>query len=116
MDNNDSFLQFLRQNPQSIFIEAEAREERIANFISSYNSKYHRNISISSQGIRKLGDVDKWGVELRVYFNNKNNLSAYWQDRMYKNKVYRADEFKYRIDDNSLVNFLFEHGYILGHN
>lgn len=116
MDNNDSFLLFLQQFPQSIFIEVEAREDKMINFISSYNSKYNRNISMSSQGIRKLGDVDKWGVELRVYFNNTNNLSEYWKDRMYQNRVYRADEFKYRVDDNNLVSFLFENGYILGYN
>lgn len=116
MGNNDSFLQFLQENPQCIFIEAEAREDKMANFISSYNKKYHRSISISDQGIRKLGDVDKWRVELRVYFNNTNNLSAYWKDRMYQSRAYRADEFKYRVDDNNLVNFLFEKGYILGYN
>lgn len=35
---------------------------------------------------------------------------------MYQNRIYRADEFKYRVDDNNLVNFLFEKGYILGYN
>ena len=105
MDNNDSFLEFLQQNPQSIFIEVEAREDKMVNFISGYNCKYHRSISMSYQGIRKLGDVDKWGIELRVYFNNTNNLSEYWKDRMYKNRAYRADEFKYRVDDKNLVNF-----------
>ena len=39
MDNNDSFLQFLQQNPQRIFIEVEAREDKMVNFISGYNSK-----------------------------------------------------------------------------
>lgn len=29
MDNNDSFLQFLQQNPQRIFIEVEAREDKM---------------------------------------------------------------------------------------
>lgn len=116
MDNNDSFLQFLQQNPQSIFIEVEAREDKMANFISGYNGKYHKSISMLDQGIRKLGDVDKWGIELRVYFNNTNNLSEYWKNRMYQNRIYRADEFKYRVDDNNLVNFLFEKGYILGYN
>lgn len=35
---------------------------------------------------------------------------------MYQNRAYRADEFKYRVDDNNLVIFLFEQGYILGYN
>lgn len=60
MDNNDSFLQFLQQNPQSIFIEVEAREDKMPNFISGYNGKYHKSISMLDQGIRKLGDVDNF--------------------------------------------------------
>lgn len=116
MDNNNSFLLFLQQNPQRIFIEAEGREDKINNFISKYNCQYHRNINMSDSGIRKLGDVDKWGVELRIYFNNSTNLSTYWKGRMYHNNTYRADEFKFRIDDSNLVNFLFQNEYILGYN
>ena len=39
-----------------------------------------------------------------------------WSDRAYKNGKYRANEFDYRIDDNTLVREPFENGYRSGYN
>ncbi len=88
----------------------------MVNFISDYNYKYRPPASFNTNGICLLGDVDKWGVELRIYFNNANNIPNYWNDRKYNNKKYRADEFCYRLDDNKLVRFLFDSGYRIGYN
>jgi len=110
------FLDFLQHRNQRIFIEAEAREDKMQNFISEYNGKYRASINLETNGICLLGDVDKWGVELRIYFNDTNSIPAYWDGRKYLNKKYRADEFGYRLDDNSLARYLFDNGYVIGYN
>lgn len=113
---HNDFLTFLQTNTQEIFIEVEACEDKMINFISEYNSKYHASINLDSNGICLLGDVDKWGVELRIYFNDTRGISAYWNSRKYLNKKYRSDEFQYRLDDNSLARYLFDNGYVIGCN
>ena len=113
---NSDFLTFLRASRQKIFIEAEAREDKMINFITDYNSKYHASINLGSNGICILGDVDKWGVELRIYFNDTQGIPVYWDNRKYLNKKYRSDEFRYRLDDKSLARYLFDNGYVIGHN
>ena len=113
---NNEFLTFLRASRQNIFIEAEARENKMLKFINDYNNKYHPSISLVSDGICVLGDVDKRGVELRIYFNDTQGIPAYWDTRKYLNKKYRSDEFRYRLDDNSLARYLFDNGYIIGYN
>ena len=110
------FLDFLQHNNQKIFIEAEAREDKMLNFTSEYNSKYHTSINLKTNGICLLGDVDKWGVELRIYFNDISSIPAYWDSRKYLNKKYRSDEFQYRLDDNALARYLFDNGYAIGYN
>lgn len=113
---NEDFYNFLISNKQRIFIEAEGREDKIKAFIQNYNSKYNESVSVGDEGICLLGDVDKWGVELRIYFNNISNIPDCWDKRKYVNKKYRANEFSYRIDDNDLVWFLFDKKYRLGYN
>ena len=110
------FLDYLSYNREEVFIEAEARADRMKRFISEYNIKYHTQINLDSQGICLLGDVDKWGVELRLYFNNLSNIPPYWNERKYVNRKYRSTKFAYRIDDNDLVWFLFDNGYRVGCN
>lgn len=114
---NNDFLLFLTSTPQTIFIEVEGKDETMLRFIQTYNSKYNESIDMKSIGICKLGrDVDKWGVELRIYFNDIVGIPSYWNDRKYNNIKYRSDEFKYRLDDNGLALCLFENGYRLGYN
>jgi DNA modification methylase len=113
---NESFLAFLQRSDQRFFIEAEAREDKMLEFISDYNSRHQAAITLETDGICLLGDVDKWGVELRIYFNDTHNIPAYWNSRKYLNKKYRSDQFQYRLDDNSLARYLFDNGYVIGYN
>ena len=85
---NKDFFEFLKNSKQEIFIEAEAKKDKMSKFIESYNNNYSETINFDTNGICLLGDVDKWGVELRIYFNNINNIPDYWKNRMYKNKKY----------------------------
>ena len=106
--------QFFRKTKQSVFIEAEAKESRMRNFISEYNSKYSPNIEISDNGIISLAnDANKWGLELRCYFDNRNGFPDCVQ--ITKNRVYRS-EHPYRFNDVGLISELFELGYRIGDN
>ena len=113
---NEEFYNFLVSSKQRIFIDAEGREDKIKAFIQKYNSKYNESISVGDYGICLLGDVDKWGIELRIYFNNISNIPSYWDGRKYHNRNYKSSEFTYRLDDNQLVYYLFDNGYRLGYN
>lgn len=113
---NKVFLQFLLINQQEIFIEAEAREDKMLKFINKYNNAYSESVAIGDDGICLLGDVDKWGVELRIYFNDITDIPSYWGTRKYNNNNYRSAEFDYRLDNNKLVWFLFDNGYHIGYN
>lgn len=113
---NEEFYNFLISNKQRIFIEAEGKEDKIKAFIQNYNSKYNESISVEDAGICLLGDVDKRGIELRIYFNNISNIPSYWEKRKYRNMNYKSSEFTYRLDDNKLVKYLFDNGYRLGYN
>lgn len=110
------FLNFLKATNQTIFIEVEATKAKMNKFIIDYNNRYSSSITIGSDGICLLGNVDKWGVELRIYFSNLSGITPVWNKRKYVNSNYRSDEFKYRLDDNGLVEFLFNNGYHLGYN
>ncbi len=116
MENLNDFLDFLKKTNQSIFIEAEARKDKMNDFIKKYNTDYNESVNLNSKGICLLGEVDKWGVELRVYFNDLTGISTYWNARKYNNKIYRSGNFAYRLDDNELVQFLFSNGYRIGTN
>jgi len=115
MDYMD-FLDYLHTLNGSFFIEAEARLDKMNGFIEKYNKMYSSAINLNTDGICLLGDVDKWGVELRIYLNDISNMPEYWVGRKYNNKAYHADEFAYRIDDKGLVYELFNNGYKIGYN
>lgn len=112
----EDFLMFLQNCKQEIFIEAEAKHDKMQNFIENYNSNYTPTVTLDTDGICLLGDVDKWGVELRIYFNDTKDIPPYWENRMYRNRNYRSEEFDYRLDDNALVRYLFDNGYGIGYN
>ena len=112
----EEFLKFIQSSNQRIFIEAEAREDKMLKFINKYNSQYGECINLRTDGICLLGDVDKWGVELRIYFNDISSIPTSWKKRKYKTSHYRSREFSYRLDDNTLVRFLFDNGYRIGNN
>ena len=113
---NNEFLMFLKADNQVIFIEAEARLDKMLKFIQKYNTDFGQAISLKTDGICLLGDVDKWGVELRIYFNDIRGIPKSWESRKYKTRHYRSNEFAYRLDDNKLVRFMFDNGYHIGRN
>lgn len=116
MDHYIDFYKFLQISNQSIFIEVEGRSESIDKFVRYYSQNYDV-INNSSEGICILNsNVDKWGVEYRIYFNGIERIPQYWDDRKYRNSKYRASKYHYRIDDKKLVEYLFDNGYRIGYN
>lgn len=108
------FYDFITGSGQDFFIEAEGKKDPINRFISKHNTTYGRTVNMSSSGICLLGDVDKWGVELRIYFNNKTGIPAGWH--VQRNNIFRNNQYCYRLDNNELVEFLFSKGCVLGIN
>lgn len=104
---------FLRT--QEVFIEAEARPDRMRNFIDEYNISYGESLSINDEGIILLQqDADKWGLELRLYINSCPPQPI-MEFGFIRNRAYR-NEYAYRLNDNKIINHLFECGYRIGLN
>lgn len=101
-------------NEEQVFIEVEGKEERIKGFIQDYNAAYSENLDINDDGVIVLGEnVDKWGLEFRCYFNNKDGFPA--EINITKNRVYRK-EYAYRFNDIRIINALFDLGFRIGAN
>ena len=106
-------LRFLET--EEFFIEAEAKPGRMRDFIAQYNDTYSEDLHIVDDGIILLQeDANKWGLELRLYVRscpplNVRNLGFTHND------AYRND-YSYRLNDNDVVNYLFDCGYRIGIN
>ncbi len=114
MNYAKSLDNFFKQSNQEVFIEAEGKPSVIFKFIDHYNSNYGHCIDESEDGIIVLQkDANKWGLELRMYFNDKSGVPA--GIHVTKTKGYRGD-YSYRINDIDLINEMFSLGYEIGCN
>lgn len=103
--------QYIRNNGEGIFIEAEARPSRLESFFQEYNSKYTPTISGATDGIIVLEeDANKWGLELRLYLHSAPDFI-----NVTRNTVYRS-EYAYRINDVDVIWGMFDLGYRIGLN
>ena len=102
---------FIQSTGSSIFIEAEGRPSRLKKFYGEYNRLYTPSINGYSDGIIVLEeDANKWGLELRLYLQEKPTFV-----NVTKNKVYRS-EYPYRINDVAIIKEMFKLGYRIGLN
>lgn len=105
---------FFRESRQEIFIEAEGKKSKILEFVNDYNARYQENLRITDEGLIVLQDnANKWGLELRLYFNDKSGVPD--EVQVTRNSVYRP-EYSFRINDVKIIKELFEHGYRIGLN
>lgn len=105
---------FFKESEQEVFIEAEGKPKKIEKFIDNYNAEYNHNINESEDGIIVLqDDANKWGLELRMYFNDKSGIPS--GVSVTKTKGYRG-EYSYRINDIGLIYDMFSLGYEIGCN
>ncbi len=104
--------EYIRNNESDVFIEAEAQTGRLGRFINEYNNRYRASIDYNTDGIRWLGDdVDKWGLELRLYLHTNPSFINTTSNR----SGYRR-EYSYRINDKDIIWELFDLGYRIGLN
>ena len=105
---------FFKSTGQHVFIEVEAKESRIRSFISTYNSRLSRSLTASDDGVIALDDdANKWGMELRCYFDDNRGFPAGVQ--VTSNRAYRS-EYPYRCNDVDTIEELFDLGYHIGLN
>lgn len=101
----------IRRKGLPVFIEAEGRPSRLANFYVDYNAMYSPTINGNTDGIIVLEeDANKWGLELRLYLHFYPNCI-----QATRNRVYRK-EYEYRINDVDVIWDLFNLGYRIGLN
>ena len=109
----DELLDFLRN--EEFFIEAEAKPSRMRSFVDKYNSIYNETLSFYDDGMIILqDDANKWGLELRLYVSTRPPQNVY-QLGFTHNDAYR-ENFSYRLNDNDIVEFLFDQGFRIGLN
>lgn len=108
-----TFLNDIKANGGCFFIEAEAKTKRIENFIYDYNNQYSPKINMHSDGIIVLKeDANKWGLELRLYvpITPPENMQGFAKNDTYKG------EYSYRLNDNQIIQRLFNNGCRIGLN
>ena len=105
---------FFRTTGQSVFIEVEGLKHTIEKFILNYNSNYSPAISIGDVGVVCMSEEkDKWGLELRCYFNDCNGFP--YEGLVTTNPIKRHGYF-FRFNDLKIINELFNLGYRIGRN
>lgn len=110
----DDLIGFLN-TLDDFFIEVEGKPQPLRHFIEEYNSKMNAGITMHTDGICQLNeDVNKWGLEFRVYKNIRPNPLL--GNKFHKNNMIRHPEYEYRLSDNDLVEPLLYDGFDLGQN
>ena len=116
MEQKDKqLLQNFLSGERQFFIEAEAKNSRMQNFIQDYNQHYSPSINAHSDGIVLLqDDANKWGLELRLYVKScpPDNVKRLGFTH---NNAYRGD-YSYRLNDKDAIYYLFDHGCRIGLN
>lgn len=114
--NLDELADYIRQSGQRILIEAEAKRTPMQRFITRHNATHFQSVTVDTVGIIILHDgADKWGVELRVYFEHTNGMPAEFARKARVNNTYK-DQYQYRINDHEVVEELFARGFHIGLN
>ena len=109
----EELVEFL--SAEECFIEAEGKMSSINNFIDRYNSAFGTTLRSNDDGIILLqDDANKWGLELRLYVRSCPPINVKRLGFSH-NDAYRND-FTYRLNNNDIVNFLFDIGYRIGFN
>lgn len=109
----EELVEFL--SAEECFIEAEGKMSSINNFIDRYNRDFGATLRATDDGIILLqDDANKWGLELRLYVRSCPPINVKRLGFTHNN-AYRND-FTYRLNNNDIVNFLFDIGYRIGFN
>lgn len=93
--------------------EAELPNKAVSNFLSQYQKLTGEQITANHTGISSLGDVDKWGPELRIYFPVTDQDIILGEGIIIRDG--QTPNIK-RINNNSAWNKLIRIGFRLGNN
>lgn len=91
--------------------EAEIPNKVVSNFLEQYKRLTGEKISSNHTGLSSLGDVDKWGPELRIYFPD-----TYKKFDLGSDVIVREGQMANikRINNNAVWNKLVRIGFRLG--
>ena len=108
---------FARQGSHGLLLEAEVAPNSQKRFEARYAAASGKTVSPGSP-VHYQSQVNKWGQELRVYFNDPGmavSLEASGIRVEYGRRGYLAGEYRYRANNNSFWWKLVEnHGLLLG--
>ena len=107
-DNYFWTLGFLSVNGR---FDAEIPNKAMQNFLDQYKQLTGERISSNHVGISSLGEVDKWGPELRIYFPVTEKTIDLGSDATVRDG--QTSNIK-RINNNSIWNKLVRIGFRLG--
>lgn len=106
--------QFFKSTGQRVFIEVEAKTNKVQQFIEEYNAQYSQNLGITDDGVISLDDdANKWGLELRCYFSDSTGMPS--GITVTRTKGYR-NNYPFRFNDVAVIRELFSLGYKIGLN
>ncbi|MGI8786969.1 MAG: hypothetical protein ACR2HG_04310 [Pyrinomonadaceae bacterium] len=93
--------------------DAEIPNKAMQNFLDQYKQLTGERVSSNHAGISSLGEVDKWGPELRIYFPITDKTIDLGSDAIVRDG--QTSNVK-RINNNSIWNKLIRVGFRLGQN
>lgn len=110
-DTSDDYYRTLGFLAQQSRFDAELPEQSVSNFLENYQTHSEEQITSDHPGIDLLGDVDKWGPELRIYFPVTDLNLRFGQDVQI---TPGPDLGTLRINNNNLWMRLIRIGFRLG--
>ena len=110
---------FKKLNTFGMHLEAEVAANGLDRFEARYLAATGIDVSPGREPFYQEQN-NKWGAELRIYFNDSNlasQLKAVGLNVEHRNAGYLTDKYKFRVSDNDLWwEFVEKHGATLGEN
>lgn len=111
----DEIVKYLKKKKSDCLIEAEVRESDVSKFKSKYKTLTGVDLSTSSH-FYKIPDKDKWGIELRLYYNSDGNTPSSVLSISTKSNRAGFEQYNKRLNSNEVIYKLFENGFVIGVN
>lgn len=113
-----NILNYLSDSDREILIEAEMHPRVRNNFVNEYQQKTNNYpLPTRSDTLPYLvlpQDSNKYGLELRAYFVSDGNIPPELDSILLDNNRPGYEKFDKRFNNNEVIYFLFENGFILG--
>ena len=109
----------VHHSASGVLLEAEVAPNSQARFQKRYHAATSVSVSPGHPG-HYQAQTNKWGTELRIYFNDKARASAFKAAGVHVEESrtgYKSGEYTYRVNNNNIWWKLVEHqGFRLGLN